>query len=338
MLNQPIYINGYSSINPVNGVNSRPDVFLCLEPEYKNYLDSSVVRRLGRIQKMAMVAAQQCIESAENQIPEAIITGTGFGCLSDTDKFLNNMLENETGLHSPTSFIQSTHNTISGQIAIMLKCNGYNNTFSHRGLSFEKALDDAAMLLEENETENVMVGCADEMPDNTHVITQKINLFSKNPGDRLEIAGEGVHFFLISDKLSASCKGKILQYESYDGHLTGDQVAAVIQEMISTSGLTESKIDTFITGQNPALTEPHYEELASGFFKEASLLQYKHLTGEGLTASAFGVILALDLFKNKNSDSRFYNRNTDRKPTNVFVYNHFKGIYHSFFLIQDVEA
>ena len=39
----------------------------------------------------------------------------------------------------PSLFMQSTHNTIGSLIGIVLKCHGYNNTYSHEGISFESA-------------------------------------------------------------------------------------------------------------------------------------------------------------------------------------------------------
>ena len=53
-------------------------------------------------------------------MPDAIITGTGLGCLEDTEKFLTAMVTNKEEFLTPTSFIQSTHNTVSAQIALLL--------------------------------------------------------------------------------------------------------------------------------------------------------------------------------------------------------------------------
>ena len=38
--------------------------------------------------------------------------------------------------------MQSTHNTISSQIALHLKCNKYNSTYTQQGISFESGLFD----------------------------------------------------------------------------------------------------------------------------------------------------------------------------------------------------
>ena len=72
-----------------------------------------------------------------------LLPDTGLGCLEDTEKFLSSIYTNEEKLLNPTPFIQSTHNTVAGAIALAIKCHGYNATYTHRGFSFESALEDA---------------------------------------------------------------------------------------------------------------------------------------------------------------------------------------------------
>ena len=100
---------------------------------------------MSRIVKMGVFAALSCLRNAEVEIPDAIIAGTGLGCLEDTEKFLGSMYTSEEKLLNPTPFIQSTHNTVAGAIALAIKCHGYNATYTHRGFSFESALIDALM-------------------------------------------------------------------------------------------------------------------------------------------------------------------------------------------------
>ncbi len=63
----------------------------------------------------------------------------------------------------PTLFMQSTHNTISSLIAIILKCHGYNNTYSHMGISFESALLDAWLQIKSGMIRNALIGAHDEV-------------------------------------------------------------------------------------------------------------------------------------------------------------------------------
>ena len=153
-----------------------------------------------------------CLQEAGVQIPGAIITGTAYGCLEDTGIFLSKMVSQQEEMLSPTAFIQSTHNTVGAQIALALQCHHYNNTFVHRGFSFESALLDSIMLLEENEAPDVLVGGLDEITDTSHRILSRMGLYKRNPpagtaifssGSKGCIAGEGAAFFLLAKEPSS---------------------------------------------------------------------------------------------------------------------------------------
>lgn len=86
---------------------------------------------------------------------------------------------------APTAFIQSTFNTIGAQIASLSKNRCYNNTYAHRAFSFESALLDAILLLQEGEARNVLVGGIDEMTDTLYEILKRLGTW------RHALAGEG---------------------------------------------------------------------------------------------------------------------------------------------------
>lgn len=58
--------------------------------------------------------------------------------------------------------MQSTHNTISSNIAIKTQCHGYNVTYTQGAQSLQWALRDAEMLLRSGRCHTVLVGCHDE--------------------------------------------------------------------------------------------------------------------------------------------------------------------------------
>ena len=86
--------------------------------------------------RMGLTASMVCMEKAGLEKPDAILVGSGLGCVRDTAKFLNQVIDNQELLLNPTAFIQSTHNTVSGQIALMLGCRAYNLTFSQNNHLF----------------------------------------------------------------------------------------------------------------------------------------------------------------------------------------------------------
>ncbi len=171
-----IYINGIGNISPQKTyepekflteiINSSGNRLMCTEPAYDDFIDPRMLRRMSRIIRMGWTAAKICLTDAGVEIPDAIITGTGMGCIEDTEKFLQAIDENDERLLPPTPFIQSTHNTIGAQIALMLQCTNYNLTYTQRGIAFENALLDALSLLYEPGYKNILVGGFDEMTGN----------------------------------------------------------------------------------------------------------------------------------------------------------------------------
>jgi 3-oxoacyl-[acyl-carrier-protein] synthase II len=189
-MNVNCYIRGAACISPQQTGGDR---LVCAEPDYTALIDPKALRRMSRIIRMGVATARACLQEAGIDVPDAIVTGTAYGCQEDTGLFLNSLIaRNEEGLQ-PATFIQSTHNTVGAQIALVLQCTGYNTTFVHRGFSFESALLDAVLLLKEGEAATVLAGAADELTDTSYALLSRFGLFRHG----LQ-AGEGAAFFLLS--------------------------------------------------------------------------------------------------------------------------------------------
>ena len=81
----------------------------------------------------------------------------------------------------PTDFMQSTHNTISSNIAIRTKCHGYNITYSHGTESLAWAIRDAHLLLKSGKVRNVLVGLHDETTPLYREQMAKLGVCDLNP-------------------------------------------------------------------------------------------------------------------------------------------------------------
>ena len=132
-------------------------------PDFKEFIPPASLRRLSPVLRMGLAASIECKNQIETDF-DAIVVGTGLGCLKDTEKFLSTFLTSTSDFVSPTAFIQSTHNTIGGQISLGLGNHAYNMTHTQNNLSFEVSLLDAMMLINEGK-KNVLVGAADEKID-----------------------------------------------------------------------------------------------------------------------------------------------------------------------------
>jgi hypothetical protein len=155
--------NSFNQENVWNVIGPLQKDSLVVAPDYKNFIPLASLRRLSPILRMALTAAKACQASISEEI-DAISVGTALGCLTDTEKFLVTF-HNATGdAISPTSFIQSTHNTIAGLISLDLKNHSYNMTHTQNSLSFETAMMDAIMCCKEGKN-HVLLGAADEAID-----------------------------------------------------------------------------------------------------------------------------------------------------------------------------
>ena len=130
--------------------------------EIRKYVKPLEARRMGKIMKSSLLSSLEALEMAHISCPDAIITGTAFGCLENSERLLVQMKEEGEVMLKPTYFMQSTHNTIGSNIAIKTHCHGYNVTYTQGSHSLEWALRDARLLLESGKVKNVLVGCHDE--------------------------------------------------------------------------------------------------------------------------------------------------------------------------------
>ncbi len=143
------------------------------EADYKQFIPPLEARRMGKILKRAIATAKTATTQAGIDMPEAIITGTGLGCIENTEIFLDALCREGEDQMMPTRFMQSTHNTISSIVAINLHAHGYNTTYAHNTVSFQSALMDALLQLRSGKLNNAMVCAHDEMTPSYHALLCK---------------------------------------------------------------------------------------------------------------------------------------------------------------------
>ena len=128
----------------------------------KDFITPMEARRMGKLLKAATLTSLTVLKEACVEIPDAIITATSNGMVENSEKFLEEMIENRESLLKPTLFMQSTHNTIGSSVAIRLCCHGYNITYCQGERSLEWGMKDAVRLIQSGRAETVLVGCHDE--------------------------------------------------------------------------------------------------------------------------------------------------------------------------------
>lgn len=312
----------------------------CITPDYKEIIDPKLIRRMSRVIKMGVASAMACLQEAGVDNPDAIITGTAYGCMEDTGVFLSKMVERGEELLTPTSFIQSTHNTIGAQVALLLHCNNYNNTFVNGGSSFESSLLDAQMLLQEGEAKNVLVGGIDEITDISHAILSRFGLYKQASTSNLDlfntkskgtIAGEGSAFFMLTNEASGNDMAKLDAVTTFYKPGSFAEVEQQIEAFLSAYDLSMYDISLVIAGNNgDAKNDKVYEHLEGSLFNYCHVIKYKHLCGEYPTSSAFALWYAAHTIRSKNTGIVEHTEKIKR----VLIYNHYQNTYHSLMLLS----
>ncbi len=322
----------------------KPNSLACLEPDYKAFIAPTLIRRMGRIIKMGVASAQLCLKDAGIEQPDAILTGTGLGCIEDTEKFLSAIIQNKEQFLTPTSFIQSTHNTVGGQIALLLKCNAYNFTYVHRGFSFESCVLDALMLLQEGKSKNILIGGVDETTAHSlkllerlgHVKTKAIlNTALLAEKTRGSIAGEGANFFILSKEKNHNTYGELLGVKMIYKPETIEDVELEISKLLSENGIKKEDVDLVVYGLNgdEKFDTPYYQ-LMKNSFSDSSAAYFKHVSGEFATANSFGFWLTSQHLKKQIVPPVIQYSNKGRGLKNILLYNHYRGINHAALLFR----
>lgn len=316
-----------------------------IEPDYKNYFAPMVARRIGKLLKRATVTAVDALQKGHTENVDAIITGTGLGCIENTEKFLKAMIDNDEEFLQPTYFMQSTHNTISSQVALHLKCHGYNCTYSHRGTSFDSSLLDAFVQMRLGLIRSALVGSHDEMTPDYFNSLGKIGYWkhddisentlrkSNEPGS---LSGNCSFNMLISDQQQAHtlCRMDALEvlYKP-----TTEQLTTTVNRMLNQSGLNQDDLSAVVLGlSGDCDNDAVYHQFMNEVCTEKNIVWFKHIFGESFSASSFGVYVgATVLDRNVIPAHLLYNRETPvDAPRHILVYNHFQNKDHTLILLS----
>lgn len=333
-------VNFLTEVIEYNGTRLR-----AIEPDYREFIDPKLIRRMSHIIKMGLAASRECLNEGNTNMPGAIITGTAYGSLGDTVSFLTRLIELNEEMLPPTAFIHSTHNTVAAQIALILKCHKYNNTFVHKGISFESALFDALMLLREKEADNILVGGIDEMTDASFTILTRLGLYKRWPVSNLSlfetssngtIGGEGAVFLLLTDRTSADNLAELIGMQTFYKPVDTAEIESKIITFLALHDLRIDDIDMVITGKNGDLrNDKVYNQLNQSIFRNIALGHYKHLCGEYPTSSAFALWLATNMIKREEVPLVVKEIRVKKiNPNKVLIYNHYLNKYHSLMLVS----
>ncbi len=193
------YIKKVSTVSPIGDLGENVNLnsfaensFSATEPDYKGVItNANLRRRMNRMLKMGTYAALKCLDGVDVDL---ILTATSLGSISDTEKMLDTIYTSEETLGNPTAFIQSTFNTLAGNIAQLKQTHVPNITFVNRGDTVANALRYAQVKLD-GDANNILYVSSDEKTELSESVLTKFKLSS---------IGEGAtSMILSSDKTGA---------------------------------------------------------------------------------------------------------------------------------------
>jgi 3-oxoacyl-[acyl-carrier-protein] synthase II len=260
-----------------------------INPDFKEFIEPGLLRRMSKILRISVACAKDALNQASILQPDAIVVGTGLGCLQDTEKFLNNFLTIE-GLLPPTAFIQSTHNTIAGQISLSLGNHGYNMTHTQNSLSFEHAMLDSMLLLAENHA-SVLVGAGDEYIEILNEIGAQLAI----PPVPLTSAAS---FFVLDKVQTQKAVVKVVDVAAIGR--VGDVEGEIIK-FLQNNGLTPHDINVLLFSDANGSEQPAFVKTI--FSSQTEVINYPLYSGWYATNSAFALHMAVDNMK-RNSEFR----------------------------------
>jgi 3-oxoacyl-[acyl-carrier-protein] synthase II len=346
-----LYIHGSGCISPQQSwgearflstpISFNSNRLTCVEPDYSEFVDVKAIRRMSRIIKMGIASSTMALTQAKIKTPDAIITGTGYGCLDDTGTFLSKMIENKEQALNPTPFIQSTHNTIGSQIALLLQCQGYNQTYTQGSFSFENALLDAFIQVSESPDKKILVGAIDEITSTSHAIQERFGIFRDRVESSLDLLktsqkgtvnGEGSSFFVVSG--SAIKGGVCVEGVSTLYKPSTKDIISKTSELLRNAGLGFSDIDLLLIGQSGDAEHDQSLDEVCKLFTTSSIGVFKHLCGEFPVASSFAVWLASEIIRHQVLPKVIIESDKGRSLNRILIYNQYFGSHHSMILLS----
>lgn len=314
-------------------------VMNALEPPY-TMLPKNQLRRMGKASRMALGAGLPLLEQYQ---VDGIIFGTSDGGMADCHRFLKQIMEYDEGTLTPTGFVSGAPSAIAGSLALLAGNQGYNNTHSNQGLSFENALVDAIMLFDESEAEQLLVGAVDELSEAQFRIEQLAGMVKEGAGSSATLmdsktpgtmVGEGAALFVCSNSPEDA------QVEVVDVDVAciseGKALDKFVSRFLARNEQSGQKIELVMLGRSGDVEhDKWYKHLIQCHFPETTTETFKDLFGECRSSSAFGTWLATQYLQGKRIPQR--NGSIPEMVQQVLIYNHFQGEQHSLQLLRRVD-
>lgn len=339
---KPVYIQAAEQISLQQPLceawMSEPNVYdvsyaRAIDPDFKQWLTPVESRRLGKILKRAWITAQSLARKTGVEHPDAILVGTGLGCMENTERFLEALCRDGESLLSPTHFMQSTHNTIASLLALRSHTHGYNITYSHKDVSFDLALQDAWIQFRMGKIRTALVGGYDELTPSYFTLLERIGYMGGSlPGTGSEAAAA---LLLSTEADQGLCELASMRMLYRP---TEQELDKTLHELLAEAHLSPEALTAVMTGISGR--EAHdvpYHRFTQQMLPGVPTLRYKQWFGISYTASAYAVYAAAHcLDKGFIPEGMYYGNTAPRtgRPQALLLLNQSEGKQYSLIILR----
>jgi 3-oxoacyl-[acyl-carrier-protein] synthase II len=330
----PIYIEAHALISGQEDPR-RPQtlgadtVAAAVDPDFERHIPKRSLRRMDRMSRYGLYVAGECLAADPEPPIDGVIVGVGQTFAENPAKMLTDIVRNDEGLINPTSFMNSLLSTAAGQMALHWQCSGYTNTYTQRGFSFESALLDASVRLDERPTERYLVAGIDIFNEDYLELATTYGHIGSVASSVGRQIGEGASGFLVSGRPSSRSRAQVTAIETLFLGAEPSYAGAALQRFQGEQGLPQP--DLVVSGQ------PRNQEAAAAYAALWSVLpadlprlDYKIWSGEYPTAAGFGTWVATAILNGELATDA-----TTPSPERILVINSYGERYFSFLYLQN---
>ncbi len=270
-------------------------------------------RRLDRLSVWCLVAAGLAIQDAkldlekEDRTRVAVVLGTGLGCIELTESFFQSIATNGYAKSDPIIFPEGLSNAPASHVARVFALRGPNLTLSHKGVSGEGALMQAASLLRTGQADVVIVLAGDTLTRTMYEWFEAAGALSKaclgpaplpipfSGSPDGFVPGEGAAALVMESGPRASQRG-VHAYAKYrSGFATSNPHAAVSVTRKALGNSSPTEVKMVIASANGSLAHDDTEKLIiqEVFDDNAAVVAPKAVLGEFDSGGILRLITAL---------------------------------------------
>ena len=106
-----VYINSVGSVSAQKTFDNsefleeivyyEANVIKVIDPNYKDYIPPAAARRMAKGIKMSTISSRTALDEAGLENVDAIMVGTGLGCIGDSAKFVSDIIDNNEQYLTP---------------------------------------------------------------------------------------------------------------------------------------------------------------------------------------------------------------------------------------------